>query len=413
MHLTILALGSRGDVVPYAALGRGLVRAGHQVCFATFSDFGPYILERQMEFFPLRGSSRDRVLAAGPSMRRLVAQFVAVGQSLADDLSDPRLRQTDMVLCQIPGAMFGRELAGAAGVPLAGVAVMPVLPTSAYPMHSFPRQPSFIPGYNRLTYRLSEIGAWLMLARVINRWRTATLGLPPLYALHAFDDIGTADGPMLNGYSHHVAPPPQDWGPHFHVTGYWYEPADNWHPPVTLQRFLDSGPPPVFAGFGSMPLADPQRVAGCLLQAAEALGCRLMLGTGWGGLSAARLPAWAMQVGEVPYDWLFRRMAAIIHHGGAGTTGAVVRSGLPSICLPFVFDQFFWGRRLAELGTAAPPIPIKRLSPGHLADALASVIHNEELARRAQELAQKVNAEDGIARAIERIAARQEGKSKA
>jgi UDP:flavonoid glycosyltransferase YjiC (YdhE family) len=206
---------------------------------------------------------------------------------------------------------------------------------------------------------------------------------------------------VLYGYSPHVIPPPPDWGADTHVTGYWFlDPPSGWTPPPALHEFLAAGPPPVYVGFGSMSSRNPQATAKLVLDALGAAGQRAVLLAGWSGLRPADLPDSVLMVDSVPFAWLFPRMAAVVHHGGAGTTAAGLRAGVPSIVVPFFGDQPYWGRRVAELGVGPAPIPRKRLTVEVLAGAIDRAVTDPVLRRRAAELGVRIRVEDGVARAV-------------
>ncbi|HUF26315.1 MAG TPA: glycosyltransferase, partial [Gemmatimonadaceae bacterium] len=176
-------------------------------------------------------------------------------------------------------------------------------------------------------------------------------------------------------------------------------PAD-WKPPAALKRFLASGEPPVYVGFGSMAGRDPQRVTGIVIDALQSVGLRGVLATGWGGLTSDGLPDTMFPLGDVPHDWLFPRMTAVVHHGGAGTTAAGLRAGRPTVICPFFGDQPFWGWRVHELGVGSEPIPQKKLTAGRLAAALRQVTALPVIRRNADALGDKIRSEDGVANAI-------------
>ena len=169
---------------------------------------------------------------------------------------------------------------------------------------------------------------------------------------------------------------------------------------MNLVNFLQSGPPPVYIGFGSMTNSKPEEVADMLLQALARTGLRGVLYEGWGGLKKEQLPDTVFMTGSVPHTWLFPRMAAVIHHGGVGTTAAGLAAGVPSIITPFFADQPFWGQRVHQLGVGTKPIPRKRLTVDSLAQALDSVLSDEEMRKRAALLGERIRAENGVAQAV-------------
>jgi len=206
---------------------------------------------------------------------------------------------------------------------------------------------------------------------------------------------------MLYCYSPAVVPRPPDWSEHAHVTGYWFlDHLPDWQPPHDLVDFLESGPPPVYVGFGSMTSRDPEKTSRIVLDALRQSGQRGVIATGWGGLSQSGLPGEVFVTEAVPHDWLFPRMAAVAHHGGAGTTGAGLRAGVPSIIIPVTDDQPFWGRRVNALGAGPAPIPRKRLTAERLAHAISVAVTDDSIRKRAAELGETIRAEDGVGNAV-------------
>jgi UDP:flavonoid glycosyltransferase YjiC (YdhE family) len=209
---------------------------------------------------------------------------------------------------------------------------------------------------------------------------------------------------MLMGYSPLVLPKPEDWDDWLHVTGYWFhDHGREWVPPRELAHFLDSGPPPVFVGFGSMSNRDPGGTTRLVLNAMAACGQRGVFQAGWGGLRQADLPEGVLTIGAVPHDWLFPQMAAVVHHGGAGTTAAGLRAGVPTVVVPFFGDQHFWGQRVNDLGLGPPPVPRKRLTAERLARALQVALGDEAVRDNAARMGAAIRAEDGVGRAVEII----------
>lgn len=400
MHITILALGSRGDVQPYATLGKGLRSAGHHVCFVTSEDFGPLIARHNLEFIPIPGNAQEIVNRAGADMLAMMRGFGRLAQNFAINIP-ASLQETDVLINQLPLALWGYDLAEKLQRPMFVAAVIPLTPTTAFPAMGFPSLR--LPGYNRLTYALGEQIGWQMFRPSINRWRTRILGLPPTGLRGYFHHLGTSRFPVLNGFSRYVVPRPKDWSEHVHTTGYWFTEDDTWQPPDTLRAFLEAGPPPVFIGFGSMPVSDPQQTTRIILDAIRRSGQRAILHAGWGGIGSADLPDSVFKIDYAPYAWLFPRMAMIIHHGGSGTTAFGLRSGVPCMVVPFLFDQFYWGQRIAALGVGPAPIPFKNLSAERLAQAIAGTVSNPQMQQRAADLGQRIQTENGIANAVQII----------
>jgi UDP:flavonoid glycosyltransferase YjiC (YdhE family) len=291
MHVTFLALGSRGDVLPYATLGKALLDAGHGVRFATFGSFQALVEANDLDFHPIQGDAQSILNAAsGRALaesgrnplrmwRAIMGSFGTMADGFARDLTSLAQRQTDLIVNQLPGGLYGTELAEVLGVPLWTASVMPLTPTSAWPMLSFPRSLASVPGYNTWTYRAAYQLVWQGFRRAINRWREGALGLPRASLRGDFQLLRDGRMPVLYGFSRYVVPRPTDWGPHVHLSGYWFPEEPGWQPPDDLRRFLAAGKPPVFVSFGSMPLRHPEKVTATVLEALKQSGKRGILGT--------------------------------------------------------------------------------------------------------------------------------------
>lgn len=401
MHVTVLALGSRGDIQPYAVLGSGLKSAGHQVRLITFESFASLIAELGLDFHPIPGDAQAVVADGGANLLGLVRSFTSLAQGYARSLSDPHLGETDIIINQLPGGLYGFDLAEKYNLPMMLASVIPLARTSTMPLMGFPSLP--LPAYNRMTYSVGEKVLWQMFRSVINEWRTQTLKLPPLPLKGYFYQLGTQKFPILNGFSEHVVPRPADWNEHIHITGYWFAEEKHWNPPKDLLDFLDAGKPPVFIGFGSMPVKNPQRTTEMILEALKRGGQRGILHSGWGGIGNISLPENVFKIEYAPYNWLFPRMSMIFHHGGSGTTSNALRSGVPSCVIPFVFDQFYWGKRSADLGAGPLPIPFIKLTVEKLNRAIQAGIYNSEIQQSAANLGKKIRSETGIRAAVNLI----------
>jgi UDP:flavonoid glycosyltransferase YjiC (YdhE family) len=185
------------------------------------------------------------------------------------------------------------------------------------------------------------------------------------------------------------------------VTGYWFlEPRDEWTPPPALEAFLEAGSPPVYVGFGSMSSRDPEETADLVMEALARTGQRAVLLSGWSGLQKTDVPDSMFMLEPVPFAWLFPRVAAVVHHGGAGTTAAGLRAGVPSVVIPFFGDQFFWGACVTRLGAGPEPVPRKKLTAERLANAIQQAVSDPTVAERAADVGAKIRAEDGVAGAV-------------
>lgn len=398
MHITILALGSSGDILPYAVLGRGLKAAGHQVRLITFENYSALVAEQELDFYPIRGNAQALVANAGADTLALVRSFSSLAEGYARDLSAPHLGETDLILNQLPVGLYGFDLAEKYNIPMALAAVIPLTRTDAFPLMGFPKIP--VPGYNKTTYFIGGMMGWLIFRGVINRWRKHTLKLPPQPLTGYLEKLGSCQVPMINGFSQHVVPRPADWEDHIYTTGYWFPKDERWTPPADLLAFLEAGSPPVFIGFGSMPVKNPERTTHIILEALRQSGQRGILHMGWGGLGNQTLPDYVVRIDYAPYHWLFPRMAMVIHHGGSGTTAFGLHSGIPSCVVSFVFDQHFWGQRIAKLGAGPAPIRYRRLTVETLREAMLLGVNNMEMRQAAAAIGAKIRAENGVGNAI-------------
>ncbi|HZT80519.1 MAG TPA: glycosyltransferase [Gemmataceae bacterium] len=414
MRIVIPVTGSRGDVQPYIALGKGLRAAGHEVRVATHADFAPTICGHGLDFFAIADDARAlhsseaacRMNAAGRNPFAYVRELVRLREPLMQDLMAgcaAACRDADCVLLSPTTLLLGLSAAEKWGLPVCITALQPTSPSRHLANCLFPEWPGWLPGrrlYNYLSHLLAGGGLWAFLRPLINRARREVLDLPPFPLLGppvAFFE----KTPTVAGYSPHVLPPPPDWGANIHVTGYWFldAPAD-WRPPPRLRDFLEAGPPPVCVGFGSMSDGDAEQATEVVGRALAATGQRAVLLTGWGALSPACRSERVFVTEAVPHDWLFPRTAGVISHGGAGTTGAALRAGVPCLAVPFAGDQFLWGRRVFALGAGPRPIPRRKLSAEALADGLRALVGDAGLRRRAAELGEAIRAEDGVGQAV-------------
>jgi UDP:flavonoid glycosyltransferase YjiC (YdhE family) len=378
-------------------------------------NFRSLVEARGLEFSPFRidseailSATAGRSLAAsGDNIVRATAaafnSFGRLAEQYVADLSSQSLRDTDAIINQLPGSVFGYDLAQKLGVPHIVGSVIPMTPTGAFPMIGFQSMLSGVPGYNPLTYVLAEQVLWQFFRKATNRWRSETLDLPRASFWGHYKDMRKQKVPVLNGFSRYVVPRPADWGDNVKVTGYWFDQEEPWESPDDLRRFITNGKPPVFIGFGSMPIDDQRRDIGIFAEALRQLDLRGVVSAGWGGLSSDDLPDHLFRIDYTPYSQLFPRMSAIVHHGGSGTTATGLRAGIPSVLVPFVFDQFYWGDRLRQLGVSPRPIPHKKLTVERLVERLDQAIRDKQMRRNASALGERIRTEDGVKNAVDAI----------
>ena len=412
MKVLITTFGTRGDIQPFVALGKGLKAAGHDVAICTSDGFQSFVEEHDVpyvfmdnELLRLSQAALGETGGIGDTLSIIRKMVPAIRRSMDDEWNAAFTLQPDLIIYH-PKCLGSYHVAEKLQI-----SAMMSLPLPFYtPTREFP-VPFFSNiqlgrWFNHFSYQFIGLSA-AMYGRTINDFRVKTLGLPPL---GRFPDLLTrSDGspiPILYPYSAHVLPVPKDFPPHVHVTGYWFlDHAAEWRPEPDLVRFLEAGTMPVYVGFGSVGGRKSEKRTRIILDALEKSGQRGLLASGWGGLKAADLPANVFMIESVPHDWLFPWVAAVVHHGGAGTTAAGLRAGKPAIICPFMADQPFWGKLLYQLGAGTKPIPQRRLTAGGLAQAITTAVQDEMMKRRAVELGEKIRAEDGVAHAVEVIGA--------
>jgi UDP:flavonoid glycosyltransferase YjiC (YdhE family) len=313
----------------------------------------------------------------------------------------------EILVCETTSLGPMHAVAEVRGLPCVTVGLQPMAPTGAFP-HPFAPPPRWrLPNWgNRQHHHLVNQVLWQTTRSLVNDGRREIFDLPPWSVSGPFGRFRREARPMLMAYSHQVLPRPIDWDAGIDVTGYWFlDSASGWRPRADLSAFLDGGSAPVYVGFGSMSLADPEATTATVLAAIAEAGCRAVIATGWGGLAPKAPPSNVFILDEAPHDWLFPRMAAVVHHGGAGTTAAALRAGVPSVVVPFMADQFFWANILAEKGVAPQAVPRARLSTSALARGIAMTLDDGPMRRRAIELGALIAQEDGVGRAADRVEA--------
>jgi sterol 3beta-glucosyltransferase len=408
MRAFVLTVGSRGDVQPFVALAAGLQASGHDAVLAAPAMFGELAAASGVPFVPLDLDMNEvgAALADRRGLSHLVRFCQLMGRRAAAALPGATAagRLGADVVVHHPVLPFGQHLAELLGVPAVVAQPVPVLvPTREFPSAAWPyRLP---PIANRPSYRVARQLSGLWCRRDIDRWRRDELHLPPRRGRH--DPLRSADGTpvtVLHSFSAHVVPRPADWPAAAHVTGYWMRPAEHdGSPPRRLTEFVERGDPVVYIGFGSMPGPDPERLAAAMIAATDQSGTRAVV-TSLSPVLRRLLPASRFLIlRNAPHGWLFPRMQAIVHHGGAGTTAAAIVSGRPQVIWPFGIDQPFWARRMAALGVAPPARPVRTLTSASFAAALDRALGDRAMAERAAELGARVRAEDGLGQAIARL----------
>lgn len=415
----INTFGSHGDVEPFVALGVALRAAGHNVHVCTAERFKPFVESHGLTYnFASDGILKLIETDAGKGvidggkegffeyfqkMRTLMQEAGPLQtQAIKESWAACEACQPDLIIYH-PKATGAPHFAQKLGVEAVLVALQPLyVPTREFRHMLAPSLPFNSPWYNRTTYAAFLALVTMGTASYAREWR-ASVGLPPNPP--SSSPLTQADGSellVLHAHSPHVVPRPPDWPAWAVATGFWPLPAtDAWQPPEALARFLAAGAPPVYVGFGSMKGSDPAALTRLVISALKAAGVRGMVAMGWGGMeAAAELPEGIFILKRAPHSWLFPRMAAVVHHGGVGTTCAGLLAGRPTVVCPFFADQPFWGQRVLELGVGSEPIPQARLTAARLAAAIRLVTTDAHIIERAAALGEKLRAENGAAAAV-------------
>ncbi|MEM8678444.1 MAG: glycosyltransferase [Planctomycetota bacterium] len=414
MKILILTIGTRGDVQPYVALGAGLARAGHEVVLCANSAFESFVTERGLRYAPMTNGLVDlleshevrallerttNLFNAIRTGRRLAGRINPIWQQMvADCWSAVQQTEPDVLLFHAkltPCVHFAEKL----GIPAIMAPLVPLfVPTAQAPAMGFP---SLGWGrYNRFTYRVVALLTNVFGNKMINAWRAANGMSPVGYGFETLQSQGCMI-PVVHALSPAVATIPQDWPSQVIASGYWFLDADaGWEPPSALVDFLEAGEPPVYCGFGSMVGLAPERLTQTIIEAFQRTGVRGILATGWGGLQPHDLPEQLFVIDKSPHDWLFPRVAAVIHHGGAGTTAAGLRFGRPTLICPLMVDQPYWGARVHQLGAGVAPIRQRHLTAENLSRALHQLTQDPSLRARASAIQAQLATEDGIATAV-------------
>lgn len=413
-QITILALGSRGDVQPFVALALGLQAHNFRVVIAAAADYADLVHSYGIAFQPLVGTIRqladqaqieqflDEVRNPIRTGWNFLRQVDPIIEQLMRDCWEV-CRSADALIVASLGVYCGLHIIERLKIPMIVAHFHPMTPTEAAPPMFFPHWPRLLPGkrvYNRLAHVLYEHGQWQLLRRSFNRARRAVLDLPPLSAAALVQRVRHLQLPMLYGYSPSLAPPPAD-SPRLPITGCWpLAHPPTWQPSDDVQEFLAAGPPPILVSFGSLMLGrQVDALTQLIVRALERNGQRGILQYGW-DTPSIRLPPSIRQFPALPHDWLMQHVRAVVHHGGAGVTTATLRAALPAVVVPFLGDQFFWAERLAALGVAPAPISRDTLSETLLAQALAQVLADDRMRSRADAVGSALRAEQGVERAV-------------
>lgn len=406
MHITIFVYGTWGDLRPHTVLGQALQQQGHEVQVVASPGYEQWIRDRGLGFYPLTTDvntfARENVdlmdkgfISQLQTLRTRIAPiFTQMGLEVME-----ATRKSDVLMTVEFGLSLLLDVVKANNLKPIFINPAPINPTRESNT-ILPAPPDWFPfegWYNRLGYTVLRQSSWRGLAGGRNPL-AKQLGLPKSSYKDFCALVDTA--PALTTVSRHVFQRPADWGDHWQVTGFLFDHDPDWTPPQDLVDFLERGEPPVYIGFGSMPDSNPQATTRMILEAIRRSGKRAILLTGWAGLGAENMPEDVYVLKYAPHSWLFPKMAAVIHHGGSGTTASGMRAGVPTVIVPHQGDQSFWGRTVQSLKVGTAPIPRKKLTTENLAAAITEVTNNHSLRANARQLGEKIHAEDSLGEAV-------------
>ena len=411
--IAIFTIGTQGDIRPCVALGVGLQRAGYPVRIVTSDNFENMVRAAGLDFFPLTANfqtlldSNREITEQGLNM----AAMARISRSFYSEWATHWAREgvaaaegAGLLIGVANSTLLAKAVAEARGIPFVAAQLQPLTPSRFMPPLVLSGAGKLPQALNLPLYNVLRMLVWHVMKPAINDLVRPQLGLPryPWYGPY----FHSRQQRVLYGFSRHVVPRPADWPDSAQITGYWFLDEPHWRPSQALRDFLDAGPKPIYVGFGSMVSAQAEQFTASVLDAIGRSGQRAVLATGWGGLAGeegAQNERIFITRGA-PHDWLFPRMAAAIHHGGAGTTAAAVRAGIPSVIVPFYGDQPFWARCLQREGVGPPALDRKSLSADALISAIDSALQ-ESTRRAAAALGERVRAEDGVDAAVSQLQA--------
>lgn len=408
--ITILAVGSRGDINPAVALGIGLKQAGYQVRVATHTNFADWVQQWNLEFAPLAGDYHQLLNSE-------IGYSLLEGKDVDSDLSNLFSQQMrdSFAACQgssaivfFPLSIWGYHIVEKLNIVGFFASCVPIHATEDFAFMQFDRQSNNFLNrkLNFSSYFLVEFLSWQKKRNSTNKFRTE-IGLEKIsFRGRRFLTNRDYDSSRIQTFyffSPSVISPPKDWPPNKYVVGNWLLPKLDFEPDSNLINFITAEEKPIFIGFGSMAFKEPAKLAQILTDAIQTTKVRAIISSGWADL-AKFLPKQENLFiidSYLPFEWLFPQVRLAIHHGGFGTVTTALRAGIPQIIVPVFADQPIWGKKLYHLGVSPQPIPIEELDSDRLVTAISTVLKSSTIGDRALDLQQKIEAEgDGVQRAV-------------
>ena len=412
LNIVIMVIGSRGDAQPFLKIGKVLnEKYGHRVRIATHPTFRQFVEKNSgLEFFSVGGDPSELMsfmvknpgmiptlesVKSGEISRKRAAMakmFEGFWRACITETDTPRTSRADKdpfvadAIIANPPSFAHIHCAEALGIPLHLMFTFPYTPTQRFPHPlAIIKKSNMEPGYtNLMSYPLVEMVVWQGLGDLINHFRINTLGLDPVSTLWAPGSTYRLHVPFTYLWSPSLAPKPDDWSPEIDVSGFVFlDLASSFTPSKQLEQFLDEcEEPPIYIGFGSIVVDDPDAFTEIIFEAVRQVGCRALVSKGWGdlGRKAENPPENIFILENIPHDWLFPRVRACVTHGGARTTAAALRCGKPTMVIPFFGDQHFWGSMISAAKIGPEPIPFKIITAEKLAGGIRFLFTDAALA---------------------------------
>lgn len=411
-----MCVGSHGDMRPYIALGVGLKQKGYQVTIASHHKAQKLCQQYDLEFklvegdlVELLGTEKGSALTnhvGGHNFKQLWEMIKAFKEVLKLQLATSldAVRDTEVMIYG-PAVFAGPHLGEALDIPSFRVMMQPEIRTKEHSSMIFPNQRWFGKIGNYAGHVLAEQLFWLPIRKQINEWRVNTLGLRKMTFLGPSFDPISQQIPTLVAFSSKLLPQPSDWPTQVKMTNFCRLPEGQlWEAPRPLDEFLQDGPPPFYLGFGSLTEACPRWIVPQIVDVLAEKKVRVVIHSQLPGLEALILPHDVFPLRYAPHDWLFPRMKAVVHHGGAGTTAAGLYAGKPTLIIPFMCDQFQWNNRIAELNIGPRGFPIREFTQQRFSDCLDALLSTPLYHENAIKMSKEMHdEEDGVAMTIREI----------
>ncbi|APA15868.1 hypothetical protein sscle_15g106380 [Sclerotinia sclerotiorum 1980 UF-70] len=419
LNIVIQVVGSRGDVQPFIALGNELQLSGHRVRIATHDVFEKFVRDSGLEFYAIGGDPTELMayMVKNPGIfpkfstlrsgeiskkRKMISRML---EGCWESCIQPDSQTGEPFFAQAiianPPSFAHIHCAQALGIPVHLMFTMPWTATRSFP-HPLANIQSTETDHktaNFLSYGLVDAMTWQGLGDVINHWRKKSLDLEPVPVMAGPHLAASLNIPFTYCWSPALVPKPQDWPSHIDVCGFFFRPSPSYNPDPRILGFLEAGPKPIYIGFGSIVMENPEKMTAMILDAVRDCGIRAIVSKGWSKLGQGIEDENILFIDDCPHEWLFKQVSAVIHHGGAGTTACGLLNGRPTTIVPFFGDQPFWGNMVAAAGAGPPPIDHQSLTVTILSNSIRFLLSPDAVVA-AHELAVKIRQENGVKEAV-------------